>query len=84
VTILTQEHALPVQQACKIARYSRTALYRAQAAAVATAADVDAPIIAALQAVIAHTRWDSGSASIAGVGPSVELQARLSCTARCA
>ncbi len=59
MTILTQEHALPVQQACKIARYSRTAFYRAQAAAVApTAADVDAPIIAALQAVIAqHGRW---------------------------
>ncbi len=59
VTILTDEHALPVQRACQIARYSRTAFYRAQAAAVgASPADIDAPVIAALQAVVAkHGRW---------------------------
>ena len=59
VTILTQEHALPVQRACAIARCSRTAFYHAQTATSApTQADVDAPVIAVLQTIVAqHTRW---------------------------
>ena len=59
MTILTQEHALPVQRACAIARCSRTAFYRAQATAPALPqADTDAPIITALQAIVAqHGRW---------------------------
>ncbi len=59
VTILTQEHALPVQRARAIARCSRTAFYRAQTVAkVPTQADSAAPIITALQAIVAqHGRW---------------------------
>jgi putative transposase len=59
VAILTEEHRLSVQRACQIAGFSRTAFYRAQAAAAALAsAEVDAPIISALQAVVAqHGRW---------------------------
>lgn len=59
MTILTEEHAIPVSRACQIARCSRTAWYRAQGTeADATQADVDAPVITALQAVVAqHGRW---------------------------
>jgi putative transposase len=59
VTILTQEHALPVQRCCAIARCSRTAFYRARAVSGGpTQADTDAPIITALQAIVAqHGRW---------------------------
>ena len=59
MAILTQEHALPVQRACAIARCSRTAFYRAQAVTDGpTQADADAPIITALQAIVArHGRW---------------------------
>ncbi len=59
MTILTEEHAIPVARACQIARCSRTAWYRAQGTeADATQADVDAPVITALQAIVAqHGRW---------------------------
>ena len=59
MAILTQEHALPVQRACAIARCSRTAFYRAQAVTDGpTQADADAPIITALQAIVEqHGRW---------------------------
>lgn len=58
VTILTQEHALPVQRACGIARCSRTAFYRAQATTAAAPTDRHAPIITALQGLVAqHGRW---------------------------
>jgi hypothetical protein len=59
VTILSEDHGLPVQRACQIARCSRTAFYRAQRAhALATPADADAPVITALQAVLErHGRW---------------------------
>lgn len=57
MTILTEDHGLPVQRACQIARCSRTAFYRALNAQV-DQADTDAPVIAALQAVVAqHGRW---------------------------
>jgi putative transposase len=48
-----------VQRACQIARFSRTAFYRAQRAEAPTQqADVDAPIISALQTVLEqHGRW---------------------------
>jgi putative transposase len=48
-----------VSRACQIARCSRTAWYRAQSTETeATRADVDAPVITALQAVVAqHGRW---------------------------
>lgn len=59
MTILTEEHAIPVSRACQIARCSRTAWYRAQELdADAAQADVDAPVITALQAIVAqHGRW---------------------------
>jgi putative transposase len=59
VAILTQEHALPVQRACAIARCLRTAFYRAQAVTGGpTQADAVAPIITALQAIVEqHRRW---------------------------
>jgi putative transposase len=62
VAILTDEHGLPVQRACRIARFSRTAYYRAQTLAAspeaADAATVDAPIIDALGTVVEkHGRW---------------------------
>jgi putative transposase len=59
VTNLTEDHGLPVQRACQIARCSRTAFYRAQRAnALTIPADVDAPVITALQAVLErHGRW---------------------------
>lgn len=59
MTILTEDHGLPVQRACQIARCSRTAFYRAQQAeAPVSAADADAPVITALHAVIEkHGRW---------------------------
>lgn len=54
VAILVQEHARPVGAACVIAGLSRTAYYRPPQAAD----DADAPIIAALNAVIAQEgRW---------------------------
>ena len=57
MTILTEDHGLPVQRACQIARCSRTAFYRALNAPV-DQADTDAPVIAALQAVVEqHGRW---------------------------
>jgi putative transposase len=59
VTILTEDHGLPVQRACQIARCSRTAFYRAQRSdAKGSPADADAPVITALQAVLErHGRW---------------------------
>jgi len=59
VTILTEEHAIPVVRACQIARCSRTAWYRAQSTDTeATNADVDASVITALQAIVEqHGRW---------------------------
>lgn len=54
VAILVQEHARPVGAACRIAGLSRTAYYRPPRAAD----DADAPIIAALTALIAQEgRW---------------------------
>lgn len=59
MTILTEDHGLPVQRACQIARCSRTAFYRAQRSdAAVSPADADAPVITALQAVLErHGRW---------------------------
>lgn len=57
--ILTEDHGLPVQRACQIARCSRTAFSRARRAnAHTTPADVDAPVITALRAVLQRQgRW---------------------------
>jgi hypothetical protein len=60
--MLTDEHGPPVLRACRIARFSRTAYYRAPALAAAPgasdAATVDAPIIDALGTVVEkHGRW---------------------------
>ena len=59
MTILTEDHGLPVQRGCQIALCSRTAFYRAQrGVATLIPADVDSPVITALQAVIEkHGRW---------------------------
>ncbi len=59
MTIFTEDHGLPVQRACQIARCSRTAFYRAQRSdAKGSPADADAPVITALQAVLErHGRW---------------------------
>jgi putative transposase len=56
---LTEDHGLPVQRACPIARCSRTAFYRARRSdAEASPADADAPVITALEAVLErHGRW---------------------------
>ncbi len=52
--MLVEEHQLPVQRACGIARLSRTAFYRPPPPRMRT----DAPVIAALTAVVAaHGRW---------------------------
>jgi putative transposase len=59
VTILTEDHGLPVRRACQIARCSRTAFYHSRRGeANVSPADVDTPVITALQAVIEkHGRW---------------------------
>lgn len=62
MAILTDEHALPVQRACQIARFSRTAYYRALARETAMEAGgsvpIDAPIIDALGKVLEKNgRW---------------------------
>lgn len=49
-----QEHQLPVQRACRVVRLSRAAYYRPPNSRVRA----DAPVIAALMAVVAdHGRW---------------------------
>lgn len=54
IAVLVEEHQLPVQRACRIARLSRTAFYRPPPPRMRT----DAPVIAALTAVVAaHGRW---------------------------
>ena len=68
VTILTQEHALPVQRAVR-SRASRRPRYGAQRAEAAVPqADVEAPVITALRAVSSSTAaGGSGSALFASV-----------------
>jgi putative transposase len=54
LAVLIDEHQLPVQRACRIVRLSRTAYYRPPPPQMRT----DAPVIAALMAVVAaHGRW---------------------------
>jgi len=52
--VLVGEHQLPVQRACRVVRLSRAAYYRPPNSRVRA----DAPVIAALMAVVAdHGRW---------------------------
>ena len=53
MTIVTEDHRLPVQRACQIARCARTSFYHALNPQV-DKADTDAPVITALQAVVAQ------------------------------
>lgn len=54
LAVLIDEHQLPVQRACRIARFSRAAFYRPPPPRMRT----DAPVIAALTSLIAvHGRW---------------------------
>jgi putative transposase len=54
LAVLVEEHPLPVQRACRIVRLSRTAFYRPPPPPMRP----DAPVIAALMAVVAaHGRW---------------------------
>ena len=54
IEVLAAEHRLPIQRACHIVRLSRAAYYRSPV----SRARRDAPVIAALMAVVAqHGRW---------------------------
>ena len=60
MTLLTEEYQLPVQRAYQIVVFSRIAFYPAQqATAPMSAADKNAPVISALQAVMEkYGRWE--------------------------